>query len=80
MKTIINRDFTRLWYGQAVSKVGDYVFNTTLMLWIATKLGYHKSWAAGAVSGVLLSPSWSAGSPQRSTEARRGLTTLTTLS
>ncbi|WP_194893961.1 MFS transporter [Catenulispora pinisilvae] len=55
MRTIINRDFTRLWYGQAVSKVGDYVFNTTLVLWIATKLGYHKSWAAGAVSGVLIS-------------------------
>ncbi|MEY9926912.1 MFS family permease [Catenulispora sp. GP43] len=55
MRTIINRDFTRLWYGQAVSKVGDYVFNTTLVLWIATKLGYHQSWAAAAVSGVLIS-------------------------
>ncbi|WP_194893962.1 MFS transporter [Catenulispora pinisilvae] len=55
MKTIINRDFTRLWYGQAVSKVGDYVFNTTLILWIATKLGNGKSWAPMAVSGVLLS-------------------------
>jgi Na+/melibiose symporter-like transporter len=55
MKTIINRDFTRLWYGQAVSKVGDYVFNTTLVLWIATKLGNGKSWAPIAVSGVLIS-------------------------
>lgn len=55
LRTIINRDFTRLWYGQAVSKVGDYVFNTTLVLWIATKLGAHQSWAAGAVSGVLIS-------------------------
>lgn len=55
MKTIINGDFTRLWYGQAVSRVGDSVFNTTLVLWIATKLGDHKSWAAGAVSGVAVS-------------------------
>jgi len=54
MRTVINRDFTRLWYGQAVSKVGDYVFNTTLVLWIATKLGNGKSWAPIAVSGVLL--------------------------
>ncbi len=55
MKVLINRDFTRLWYGQAVSKVGDFVFNTTLVLWIATKLGSGKSWAPIAVSGVLLS-------------------------
>lgn len=55
MRTIINRDFTRLWYGEAVSEVGDYVFNTTLVLWIATKLGNGKSWAPVAVSGVLLS-------------------------
>jgi MFS family permease len=55
MKTLINRDFTRLWYGQAVSKIGDYVFTTTLFLWIATKLGDHKSWAPAAVSGLLLS-------------------------
>ena len=54
MKTIINRDFTRLWIGQAVSKVGDYVFDTTLVLWIATKLGNGKSWAPVAVSGVLI--------------------------
>lgn len=55
MKVLINRDFTKLWYGQAVSKVGDFVFNTTLVLWIATKLGNGKSWAPIAVSGVLLS-------------------------
>lgn len=54
MRAVINRDFTRLWYGQAVSRVGDYVFNTTLVLWIATKLGNGKSWAPIAVSGVLL--------------------------
>jgi MFS family permease len=55
MKTIVNRDFTRLWYAEAASRIGDYVFNTTLVLWIATKLGSGKSWAPLAVSGVLLS-------------------------
>ncbi|NUR25972.1 MAG: MFS transporter [Catenulispora sp.] len=55
MRTIINRDFTRLWWGQAVSRVGDYVFDTTLVLWIATKLGDGRDWAPIAVSGVLIS-------------------------
>jgi MFS family permease len=55
MKTIINRDFTRLFYGQAVSRVGDFVFDTTLALWIGTKLGKDKSWAPLAMSGALMS-------------------------
>lgn len=55
MKTIINREFTRLFYGQAVSRVGDFVFDTTLALWIGTKLGKGKSWAPLAMSGVLIS-------------------------
>jgi hypothetical protein len=25
---LINRNYARLWYGQAASSVGDYVFNT----------------------------------------------------
>jgi MFS family permease len=52
---LINRDFARLWYGQAVSSVGDFVFNTTLVLWIATVLGKGRPWAPAAVSGILLS-------------------------
>lgn len=55
MKTIINREFTRLFYGQAVSRVGDFVFDTTLALWIGTKLGKDKGWAPLAMSGVLVS-------------------------
>ena len=51
---LINRDFARLWYGQAISSVGDYVFDTTLTLWVAIKLGAGKSWAPAAVSGLLL--------------------------
>jgi MFS family permease len=53
-RRLVNRDFTRLWYGSAVSTVGDYVFNTTLTLWVAVKLGAGKSWAPAAVSGLLL--------------------------
>jgi MFS family permease len=53
--TLINRDYTRLWYGQAISVLGDYVFDTTLALWVATQLGRGHSWAPAAMSGVLLS-------------------------
>src|SRR6266568_1204449 len=55
--TLINRDYTRLWWGQAVSTVGDFVFDTTLVLWIATKLGKGQSWAPAAVGGVMLAAS-----------------------
>lgn len=53
----INRNFALLWGGQAVSNVGDYVFNTTLILWIATIIARNQTWAPLAVSGVLLSAS-----------------------
>jgi MFS family permease len=52
--TLINRDYTRLWYGQAISALGDTVFSTTLVLWVATVLARGKPWAPAAVSGVLL--------------------------
>jgi MFS family permease len=51
---LINRDYARLWYGQAISSLGDYAFNTTLVLWMATDLGARKPWAPEAVSGVML--------------------------
>ena len=53
-RRLVNRNFARLWYGSAISSVGDYVFDTTLTLWVATKLGAGKSWAPVAVSGLLL--------------------------
>ncbi len=52
--TLINRDFARLWYGQAISTVGNYVFDTTLVLWVAAVLAKGKPWAPAAVSGILL--------------------------
>ncbi len=52
---LINRDFARLWFGQAVSTVGDYVFDTTLVVWVATVL-YKDDAKAGplAVGGLVL--------------------------
>lgn len=52
---LINRNFANLWYGLAVSTVGDYVFDTTLVLWVATVVAKGAPWAPVAVSGVLLS-------------------------
>lgn len=52
---LIDRDYARLWYGQAVSTLGDLVFDTTLVLWVATILARGKTWAPAAVSGVMLS-------------------------
>lgn len=51
---LINRDYALLFSGQAVSLIGDMLFNTTLTIWIATKLAVGQSWAPLAVSGVLL--------------------------
>lgn len=54
-KILINRDYACLWYGQAVSTTGDYVFTTTLTLWVAVVLGKGQSWAPAATSGVFMS-------------------------
>jgi MFS family permease len=51
---LVNRNYGLLWTGQAISNVGDLVFDTTLILWIATRLTVGRSWAPLAVSGVLL--------------------------
>lgn len=55
MKTHLlkNRKFFTLWIGQVISIFGDFVFTTTLILWIATTLAKGQSWAPLAVSGVL---------------------------
>ena len=44
---LINRNYARLWYGQAVSLVGDFVFDTTLVLWVGTVLlrASRRNWA-----------------------------------
>lgn len=50
----INRNFTLLWWGQAISSVGDYAWDTALILWIATFVVPNQSWAPLAVSGAIL--------------------------
>ena len=37
-RALVNRNYAKLWYGQAVSAVGDTVFGTTLVLWVALNL------------------------------------------
>lgn len=50
---LINRNFALLWSGQAVSNLGDYAFDTTLILWIAVIIARGQAWAPLAVSAVL---------------------------
>jgi MFS family permease len=53
-RTLINRNYAKLWYGQAVSAIGDTVFGTTLVLWVSQVLARGLSWAPAAVSGILV--------------------------
>jgi MFS family permease len=49
---LINRNYTWLWAGKAVSLTGDLLFDTTVALWIATELlagSPHAPLATGAV-------------------------------
>jgi MFS family permease len=54
---LINRNFALLWSGQTISIVGDFVFETTLVLWIVTLIAQGQPWAPLAVSGILLAAS-----------------------
>ena len=53
-RLLINRQFARIWLSTAVSRVGDLVFDTTVVLWIAIVLARGQPWAPAAVSGVLI--------------------------
>ncbi|MFL5659818.1 MAG: MFS transporter [Ktedonobacteraceae bacterium] len=57
MPLLINRNFALLWSGQAISILGDIVFDTTLVLWIANRIALNESWAPLAVSGVVFATS-----------------------
>ena len=50
----INPNFAWLWWGQAISGVGDYAWDTALVLWVASFLAAGQSWAPLAVSGLVL--------------------------
>src|SRR6266566_1248423 len=49
----INPNFAWLWWGQAISSVGDYAWDTALVLWVASLVA-GQSRAPLAVSGVVL--------------------------
>ncbi|MEW2623355.1 MFS transporter [Streptomyces sp. NPDC048106] len=49
---LINPDYRKLWLGQLASQTGDFVFSTTLALWIGTVLLAGRSYAPVAVSGL----------------------------
>jgi MFS family permease len=55
-RLLINQRYARLWAGQATSLLGDAVFDTTLVLWVATVLARHDghtaSWAPIAVGAL----------------------------
>ena len=51
---LINGAFARLWIGQTISVFGDFIFDTTLVLWIAAVIARGQSWAPLAVSGVFI--------------------------
>jgi hypothetical protein len=53
-EAFINRNFALLWWGQAISSVGDFAWDTALVLWVATFLVVGQSWAPLAVSGLVL--------------------------
>lgn len=53
-RLLINKRYARLWFGGAISIVGDYVFDTTVLLWIATIIAKGKPWAPAAAGGVLV--------------------------
>ncbi len=55
---LINRNFALLWMGRSISNFGDSIFDTTLVLWIATRLAYGQTWAPLAVSGIFLAISF----------------------
>jgi MFS family permease len=50
----LNRNFALLWWGQSLSSIGDYAWDTALVLWIATTIARGQPWAPLAVSGAVL--------------------------
>ncbi len=50
----ISRNYAFLWGGQAVSNLGDLIFDTTLTLWIVTDIAKGLSWAPLVMGGAVL--------------------------
>jgi DNA-binding NarL/FixJ family response regulator len=50
---LINRNFSLLWSGQTISVLGDFIFNTTLVVWVAVVLTRGQAWTPLAVIRAL---------------------------
>lgn len=50
----INRNFGLLWSGEVLSQLGDFIFDTTLIVWVAVVIGKGQAWTPLATSGVVL--------------------------
>ena len=48
-----NRDYRLIWLSGALSGFGDFIFETTILIWIATELADGKSWAPSVTSAML---------------------------
>ena len=48
-----NRDYRLIWFSGALSGFGDFIFETTILIWIATELAHGKSWAPSVTSAML---------------------------
>src|SRR6266699_4863132 len=46
---LINRNFALLAIGQAISNIGDFMYTTTLLVWV-----FSLTHSAAAISGVLI--------------------------
>ncbi|HEU5348654.1 MAG TPA: MFS transporter [Ktedonobacterales bacterium] len=53
----INGNFGRLWLGHTISVFGNFIFDTTLVLWIAAVIARGQEWAPLAVSGIFIAMS-----------------------
>lgn len=51
---LVNGPFARLWAAQGLSFIGDQVFDTTLVVYLAAVLGKGQSWAPLAVAGTFI--------------------------
>src|SRR5262245_34998811 len=49
-----NRNYRRLWLGQAVSLLGDEVLDTAIMLWLGLTAAGDHGWGPFAAAGVLV--------------------------
>lgn len=49
---LVNHDFGLLWVARTVSTLGDWIFLTSVTLWIATDIARDQQWAPLAVGGL----------------------------